>query len=262
MATSARARKMQRDLDELRRYTSDDYLNRPEVQAALAAQGLPLDALDTGGVGDTGATDAGATDATGVPDAAGAVTLDTAGGVAAVAADDDLAALAAAQAELDDTNTARQQADRLRRDDPDSLRAQRQAAADTAQQIEGLAKREIQNRQQLLRARLSAVADRIGTFPTPGGIGFLLLVLVILLLVLVPTNGQPRLVWLFQVVMRQAHLMPETKIPEAGGHPPETGTPPATGASEAAVHQNGTATLAGVALTDANVSSLGRYLHE
>lgn len=257
MATSAQARKMARDLDELRRYTSDDYLNRPEVQAALAAQGLDFGAPDV----DTSADTSADTDN-------GAQTLDTAGGAAALAADDDLAALAAAQAELDDTHAARLAADKVRRNDPDSLRAQRQAAADTAQQIEGLAKREIQTRQEMIRARMSSLADRIGTFPTPGGIGFLLLVLALLLLVLVPTNGQPRLVWLFQVIMRQAHLMPETKIPEAGGHPPEPGTTPtdiptlsaggATGGG--ATHQNGTATLAGV--TDLSVSGLGRYLHE
>lgn len=257
------SRRAQHALDELRRYTGEDYLQRPEVRAALAEQGLDIPEQAGAGVGEEtgsivdlgGPREAGATD-----DGETSVTPET----------DTLAELRAAQDELADTHAARLEADRLRRTKPKTLRAKQQAAADTRQEAEGLARREALERQAVLRARLNALADRVGALPTPGGITFPLLILLILLLVLRPVNGNPPLVWLWLVITRKARLIPETALPEAGGgHPPETaqgaqGTRSTQGTQGTQGAPNGTAALVGVApiLDTAALSGLGRYIHE
>lgn len=84
-----------------------------------------------------------------------------------------------------------------------------QDAADTVarqRQIAGNAARYAANS---VRDTANRAADRIGNLPTPGGIGILLATVIILLLIIIPVNGQPRLVWLWLVLTGRAKLRAE-----------------------------------------------------
>lgn len=193
----ARKSKADSQLDELRAFTSDSYLEDVNVRRALAAQGIVLDEPNA-------------------PNAPNAGTLENGGVIAGpetVPEDEELAALADATETLDATHQDRLAADRLRRGEhPDGDdQAMRQALADDAQRVRGETLRQSLETQQAIRSRVTSLADRIGTVPTPGGIAALLVIIGLLLLILIDVNGQPRLLWMWNVLLGRARLMSEQK---------------------------------------------------
>lgn len=218
----ARKTREEQQLEDLQRYADEAYLQRTDVQRALKAQGV--------NVPGTPKSDA-ANPLTG--DESGPATTD-ANGVTAVNAvdastgveDDDLDALTRATMELQGATAERRAADRLKAKYPNTDQAQQQSTADKIQESLGRAQRVSNLTQGGIRDRVLSTADRLGAWRTPGGILALLLILWLLLFILVEVNGQPRGVWLWLVLLRKAHLMPESKAATGA-----TGTTGATGAT-------------------------------
>jgi hypothetical protein len=210
-----------RMLEELQAAGSPDFWNRPEVRSALAEQGINFPR--------TPGSDA-SNPFTG--DDEGPATTDT-NGVTAVSAvdtepgEDELDALTASVGELQQATRDRRAADTLKRTQPETDAAARQAIADRIQRSLGTAQRVSQVTQGGIRNRVLTAADRLGAVPTPGGIAGLVVILLVLLLILVEVGGQPRLVWLWLVLTRRAHLRSEqeaaTGVPSNGAIPQERG---------------------------------------
>lgn len=219
----ARKSREEQQLEDLQRYADEAYLQRSDVQRALRAQGVNVPGTPTSDASNpfTG-------------DENGPATTD-ANGVTAVSAvdtvpeEDDLDALSRATLELQDTTAKRRTADRIKARHPDSDQAQQQATADQVQAALGRAQQVSQTTQRGVRDRVFAAADRIGAVSTPGGIAGLLLIIFLLLFILVDVNGQPRGVWLWLVLLRKAHLMPEEKAAQGVGS--SSGTPGITEAT-------------------------------
>lgn len=243
--------KADRELAELSALLGEEGIQNLNTtqRAALAQQGIQVphvapDALDAANAGTIPTTDA----------------------------DEELDQLTAGINELNQTRAERRAADKLRKEQPESDAAIRQAAADQTQEVRGLAAREAREGQQRVRDRVNGIADRIGSFQTPGGLGMLLLILGLLLLILIQTNGQPRLIWLWLVLTRKAHLMTEGDAKAASATTtttaPAAATPaaatPAAAAAAAASNGNGVAAfVAGLpsAAVLAFPSALDRYIH-
>ena len=233
----ARKTREEQQLEDLQRYADEAYLQRTDVQRALKAQGVNVpgtprsDAAnpltgDENGLASTdtnGITAVSAVDATGLPQ------------------DDDLDALTRATMELQGATADRRAADRLKAQHPNTDQAQQQSTADQIQASLGRAQRVSNLAQSGIRDRVLSTADRLGAWRTPGGILALLLILWLLLFILVEVNGQPRGVWLWLVLLRKAHLMPESKAAQFGQQSGTTGAATgiagaaATGAAETAV---------------------------
>lgn len=231
----ARKSTTDQQLDDLRAYVDESYLQNPANRAALAAQGAPLPPLAHTPGSDaanpfSGDEEGPATvDANGIT-AVGAV--DTSG--TTIPEEDELDALSRSTLELQDASAKRRAADRLKRDHPETDQAAQQATADQIQAAIGQARRASQLTQGGIRTRVFAAADRLGAVSTPGGIMALLLILWLLLFVLVPVNGQPRGVWLWLVLVRKARLMSEKKAAGLTGRSESapTHTEASPGASE------------------------------
>ena len=248
MATkTATKRKSKTDaqLEELRASLPETYLEDTNVRRALAEQGIVLD--------EPNATNP-----------AGSETPQS-------EQDEELASLYDEIDTLDATHQGRLAADRVRRGEhPEGDdRAMRQALADDAQRVRGETLRQSLETQQAIRGRVTGLADRIGTAPTPGGIATLLVIMALLLLILIDVNGQPRLLWLWNVLLGRARLMSEQKAAgqaarlAAGGVTSE----PVSGISEAvgnAVSNGNSATAAPsnvLALPSLVAADFDRYLH-
>lgn len=248
MATATKRKsKTENQLDELRAFTSDSYLQDTNVRRALAEQGIVLD-------------EPNATNPTGseTPQSE---------------RDEELASLYDEIDTLGATHQDRLAADRVRRGEhPEGDdRAMRQALADDAQRVRGETLRQSLETQQAIRSRVTGLADRIGTAPTPGGIATLLIIMALLLLILIDVNGQPRLLWLWNVLLGRARLMSEQKAAgqaarlAAGGVTSE----PITGISETApataTMSNGNRATAApsnvLALPSLVAADFDRYLH-
>lgn len=111
--------------------------------------------------------------------------------------------------QLADADDARRAADRLKRDEPESREAIQQQLADLTDQQRKAAVQAAQGTAQLVSERMSALAGRVGGWRTPGGLGVPALLLLVLLLFLVPVNGEPRFVWLWLVLTGRANLKKE-----------------------------------------------------
>lgn len=211
----ARKSATDQQLEDLLAYVDKERLQQTDFRAALAAQGAPLPPLER-----LPGSDA-ANPLTG--DDAGPATTDENGIVAVNAQDvsgpgeDDLDALTAETLRLQQATKDRRAADALKKKEPESDAALRQKTADQLQAALGRAQRVSNLTQRGVRERVFNAADRLGAVSTPGGIGALLVILFVLLLVLLPVNGQPRLVWLWLVLTRKAHLMSESDAANVGG---------------------------------------------
>lgn len=213
----ARKTREEQQLEDLQRFADESYLQRSDVQRALRAQGVNVptapvapgsDAANpfTGDENGPSSTDANGVTAVNARDTSGTV----------IPEEDELDALNRATIELQDTTRERRAADRLRARHPDTDQAQQQATADKIQEALGSARRVSETTQGGIRDRVFSAADRLGAVSTPGGIAGLLLVIFLLLFILVEVNGQPRGVWLWLVLLRKAHLMPEDKAAQIG----------------------------------------------
>lgn len=257
MATATKRKsKADTQLNELRALTSEGYLEDTNVRRALAEQGIVLDEPNA-----TNPTERGTLENGGV--IAGPETLSE--------QDEELASLYDEIDTLDTTHQDRLAADRLRRGEhPEGDdRAMRQALADDAQRVRGETLRQSLETQQAIRSRVTGLADRIGNVPTPGGIAALLIIMALLLLILIDVNGQPRLLWLWNVLLGRARLMSEQKAAgqaarlAAGGVTSE----PVSGISEAVGNavSNGNAPTAApsnvLALPSLVAADFDRYLH-
>lgn len=95
-------------------------------------------------------------------------------------------------------------------EDIDTIRKQQQQElADQIARQRGIAVNATRQATDAIRSQASAVAGRIGTLPTPGGLGLVIIVLATLLLIIIPVNGEPRLVWLWLVITGKAKLRTE-----------------------------------------------------
>ncbi len=220
----ARKSKTDSQLDELRRLTSEGYLQDANVRRALAEQGITLE--EASSEAPEGSTYPGPE--TLPSDSSADSNADS---------EDEVTQLLAEVETLDATHQDRLRADALRRNEhPDGDdQAMRQALADDAQRVRGETLRQSLEQQQAIRSRVTGLADRIGTAPTPGGIAMLLMIMALLLLILIDVNGQPRLLWVWNVLIGRARLMSEQKAAQqaarlaAGGVTSEA----VTGISEA-----------------------------
>ena len=253
MATAAKRKsKADTQLDELRALTSEGYLEDTNVRRALAEQGIVLDEPNS---------------PTNAPEnQSEAVTSEQ---------DEELASLYDEIDTLDATHQGRLAADRVRRGEhPEGDdRAMRQALADDAQRVRGETLRQSLETQQAIRGRVTGLADRIGTAPTPGGIATLLIIMALLLLILIDVNGQPRLLWLWNVLLGRARLMSEQKAAgqaarlAAGGvtSEPVSGISETTTATATATMSNGNSATSApsnvLALPSLVAADFDRYLH-
>lgn len=217
----ARKSATDQQLEDLQQFLDESYLQDPANRRALAAQGAPLPPLKSANLPGSDASNPVS------GDEEGAATTDENGITAVSAVDtqtepgyDDLDALNAETVKLQQATADRRAADKLRKEQPETDAAGRQAIADQVQRAIGNAQRVSQATQGGIRDRVFAAADRIGAVSTPGGIGALLVIIMLLLLILIPVNGQPRLVWLWLVLTRKAHLMSEDEAEALGSGTP------------------------------------------
>lgn len=223
----ARKSREEQQLEDLQRYADESYLQRSDVQRALRAQGVNVPSTPGTPTSDASNPFTGDENGPATTDANG-VTAVSAVDTQAAPEEDELDALSRATLELQDATAQRRTADRIKAKHPDSDQAQQQATADQIQAALGRAQQVSQTTQRGVRDRVFAAADRIGAVNTPGGIAGLLLIIFLLLFILVDVNGQPRGVWLWLVLLRKAHLMPEDK---ASTLSTSTGTPGITEAT-------------------------------
>lgn len=231
----ARKSATDQQLEDLQQFLDESYLQDPANRRALAAQGAPLPPLKNAILPGSDASNPVS------GDEEGPASTDENGITAVSATDvepgyDDLDALNAETVKLQQATADRRAADKLRKEQPETDAAGRQAIADQVQKAIGNAQRVSQATQGGIRDRVFAAADRVGAVSTPGGIGALLVIIMLLLLILIPVNGQPRLVWLWLVLTRKAHLMSEDEAQALG-----SGTPGIT--ESAPSHSEGQAQL-------------------
>jgi len=210
-------------IEDLQAYIAKERMNDPAFRREFAGlnPGIPLPPREhVPGMPGVPGSDA-ANPFTG--DEAGPASLD-ANGINAVDArdvgsldEDDLDALNASVVDMVEATKARDAADKLRKGQPQSDAAIRQAAADRVQTALGAAQNISNVTQSGVRDRVFSAADRIGAAATPGGIGALVVIALLLLLMLIPVNGQPRLVWLWLVLVRRARLMSESEAAALSG---------------------------------------------
>lgn len=89
------------------------------------------------------------------------------------------------------------------------------------------------NAANIVKKATGPATDRIASLPAPGGVALPLLILLVLVMLLIPVNGETRIMWLWKTITGTASINPYAKPPETqfsvrtsnqgqqGGGPPE-----------------------------------------